>query len=229
MEASSWKGPGSFLDMSKKSFILHVDTLGVLDELTDEQAGKLFKAIYAYQNEQDIELDFGIKMAFMPFKIQFERDNQKWEETREKRAMAGKMGGVSKASKSKQVLASASKSKQNTPVSVSVSVSESVSEIKSISKNNIEIHPIQKFVSQNCPNVSNLKTQLTFENCLELEKKYSKELIEEKLKAMENKKDLARKYVSVYLTLNTWCRDYAGSGSTVKHSFTETKNYDKKW
>jgi len=32
----------------KKSFILHHDTLNVLDELTDEQAGKLFKAIFNY-------------------------------------------------------------------------------------------------------------------------------------------------------------------------------------
>lgn len=217
--------------MSKKSFILHIDSLGVLDELTDEQAGKLFKAIFAYQKECTVDLDFGLKMAFMPFKNQFNRDDQKWSETREKRAMAGKLGGASKSSKSKQVLASASKSKQTTPVSdsvnVNVNVSDSVNENKSLTKEIIEIHKIQKFVFENCPNVSKMKTQLTFENCVELEKKYSRELIEEKLKAMENKKDLTKKYVSVYLTVNTWCRDYAGDKS--KHNFTQTKNYDSTW
>jgi hypothetical protein len=36
-------------DTSMKSrFLLHHDTLSVIDELTDEQAGKLIKEIYQY-------------------------------------------------------------------------------------------------------------------------------------------------------------------------------------
>ena len=42
----------------RKSFILHNDSLNVLDILTDEQAGKLFKAIKNYQNGVKQELDF---------------------------------------------------------------------------------------------------------------------------------------------------------------------------
>lgn len=107
---------------------------------------------------------------------------------------------------------------------------ENVNEIenKDLNINNGVVHEIQKFVSVNCPNVSKMKTQLTFENCAELEKKYPRELIEEKLKAMENKKDLTKKYVSVYLTVNTWCRDFSG-GDKSKHNFTQTKNYDSTW
>ena len=42
----------------KKGFLLYVDSLGVLDELTDEQAGKLFKAIHKIQRgEETAELD----------------------------------------------------------------------------------------------------------------------------------------------------------------------------
>jgi hypothetical protein len=58
----------------RKSFILHKDSLDVLDDLTDEQCGQLFKAIKAYHCEGQIELNALIKIAFSPFKNQFMRD-----------------------------------------------------------------------------------------------------------------------------------------------------------
>ena len=62
----------------KKSFILHIDSLAILDEMTFEQKGILFDAIYKYQLGVEVELDFGIKMAFATFKNQFNRDNEKY-------------------------------------------------------------------------------------------------------------------------------------------------------
>ena len=39
----------------KKSFKLFIDSLDVLDELSDEEAGKLFKAIREYElNEKEV-------------------------------------------------------------------------------------------------------------------------------------------------------------------------------
>lgn len=66
----------------KKSFIIHLDMLCVLDELTDEQAGRLFKAIRNYhcdneQNEHLLANDAFAKIAFVPFKNQFIRDDEK--------------------------------------------------------------------------------------------------------------------------------------------------------
>jgi len=77
----------------RKSFVLHKDSLEILTDLTDEQAGKLIKAIYAYQANQETELDQITKMVFLPFKNQFVRDNEKYLETCEKRAEAGSKGG----------------------------------------------------------------------------------------------------------------------------------------
>lgn len=59
-----------------KSFILHNDSLNILDDLTDEQAGLLFKAIRNYQNDEVLDLDTLTKVAFSPFKNQFERDEE---------------------------------------------------------------------------------------------------------------------------------------------------------
>ena len=63
-----------------KSFILHKDSLDILNELTDEQAGQLFKAIWLYQNGEQIELSPLLRIAFTPFKNQFGRDVAAYQE-----------------------------------------------------------------------------------------------------------------------------------------------------
>jgi hypothetical protein len=66
---------------NSKSFILHKDSLSVLDEMTNEQAGKFIKAIFEYQISGKLPpLDFGLKMAASPFINQFKRDQEKYKE-----------------------------------------------------------------------------------------------------------------------------------------------------
>jgi hypothetical protein len=120
--------------MTKKSFVLHVDSLDVLDELTNEQAGMLLKAMRDYHNEDETPLDALTKIVFCPFKNQFNRDSLKYQTTCERRANAGSMGGkqkvanVAKASKPKQKQANVAES-----VSVSKNDSDSDSDSKSVS------------------------------------------------------------------------------------------------
>lgn len=113
----------------KPSFVLHKDSLDILCDLDDEQAGKLFKAIASFQKSGEEPKDQLCKMLFLPFKNQFIRDNEKWLKTSKNRANSGSKGGKQKqanASKSKQDLAKVADS-----VSVSVSVNESVSDNES--------------------------------------------------------------------------------------------------
>ena len=103
------------MNRNKKSFLLHIDSLDILDDLTDEQAGQLFKAIRSYQKQDEFELDSFVRIAFSPFKNQFVRDNEKYDITCKRRAEAGRKGGEAKsanASKPKQEVANASKPKQ---------------------------------------------------------------------------------------------------------------------
>ena len=98
----------------KKSFLLHIDSLDILDDLTNGQAGVLFKAIKAYQHGDDFPLDSIVKVAFSPFKNQFLRDDEKYIKTCERRAIAGSKGGkqkVANASKSKQTVANVADTK----------------------------------------------------------------------------------------------------------------------
>jgi hypothetical protein len=82
--------------MSRKSFVLHIDSLEILDQLSDEQKGRLFYAIYQYNLGNEIELDDVLKMAFFSFKSQFKRDEEKYKKKCEVNRANGSKGGKQK-------------------------------------------------------------------------------------------------------------------------------------
>lgn len=94
--------------MGKNSFILYNDQKNVIDKLTDDQAGKIIKAIYAYANGEEIVLDNMLDIVITPFITALDKDQEKYQETCNKRARAGSEGGKQKVAN----LANASKSKQ---------------------------------------------------------------------------------------------------------------------
>lgn len=108
----------------KKSFVLYTDQREVFDELSDEDAGKLIKHIFAYVNDEDpITEDKLLKVAFLPIKTQLKRDLKIWDEKKSQRAEAGKKGGLAKSSNAKQSLAKPSNATNdvaNLPVNVNV-------------------------------------------------------------------------------------------------------------
>lgn len=79
----------------KNSFILYADLLLTISKLTDVKAGKLFKMILEYVNDKNPESDdILIQVAFEPIKQQLKRDLRDWEQKKEKRAEAGRVGGL---------------------------------------------------------------------------------------------------------------------------------------
>ena len=114
-----------------KSFILHKDSLSVLNKLTDEQAGKLFKSIFIYQTENVLPDDNLISIIFEPFLNQFKRDVENYKKTCEARKIAGSKGG-------KQKVANASKSKQKV-ANLADSDNKNKNESKNESKNDLPI------------------------------------------------------------------------------------------
>jgi hypothetical protein len=79
----------------KQSFILHMDSLKILDLLKDEQVGLLTRAIYYYQLNGTLpaNLDHVILLVIQPFINQFERDNVKYNGIVERNTINGKKGG----------------------------------------------------------------------------------------------------------------------------------------
>jgi hypothetical protein len=85
--------------MEKKSFILHLDSLDILEKMDDTQRGKFIYAIYQYQKTGALpDLDFGMDMAVTPFINQFKRDGQKYESIVERNKSNGLKGGRPKNS-----------------------------------------------------------------------------------------------------------------------------------
>lgn len=90
----------------KDSFILYTEQKEVVDKLTDEQAGKLFKAIYEYaETEQMPQLDSLLDIVIIPFKQSMDRNTEKWEETKQKRREAGKIGAEKRWKNNKDEIA----------------------------------------------------------------------------------------------------------------------------
>lgn len=65
------------MSTNKKSFLLHIVNLEILDILTNEQAGILFKAIRNYQSGVNQQLDGVTRIILSPFISQFKRDEIK--------------------------------------------------------------------------------------------------------------------------------------------------------
>lgn len=83
----------------KKSFVLYLEYAEYFGELTDEQAGKVIKAIYAFEQGQELpELSGAAKIAFSAIRNQLVRDNERWE----KKVECGKLGGRPKKSRENQ-------------------------------------------------------------------------------------------------------------------------------
>jgi hypothetical protein len=78
---------------SRPSIILHLDSLDILDKLTAEQGLELFKAIRDYNQGKKLELSQIVDIVFTPFKNQFDRDCEKYNNICERNKANGKKGG----------------------------------------------------------------------------------------------------------------------------------------
>lgn len=128
--------------MAKDSFILYTEQKEVIDKLTDEQAGKLIKAIYEYVETGKMpKLDTMLDLVIIPFKQNIDRNADKYEETKKKRSEAGKLGAeIKKQKQAKQANAKFANSKQaNQAVNVNDNVNVNVNDNVNDNNNNVVV------------------------------------------------------------------------------------------
>lgn len=83
---------------NKKSIIIYCDLIHTINELSDEEAGKVFKHLLSYVNDLNPEPpDRLTQIVFEPIKQQLKRDLKTWEKKKGSRSMAGKIGGLASA------------------------------------------------------------------------------------------------------------------------------------
>jgi hypothetical protein len=162
----------------KKSFLLYCDIIHTVEKLDDVQAGKLFKHLLKYVNDQDPTPENPlIEIAFEPIKQSLKRDLIKYEGIRERNSENAKKRWNATASDR------IPKVPNNTKNADSVSDSDSV-----ISK---DIYRSFAHLSITNADVEKLLT------------KYSIDDIDEVLDSIENFKG-NKKYTSLYLTASKW-------------------------
>lgn len=152
--------------MSKKAFILYADLISVVEKLiikdreeNTNNTGELLYHILQYVNDMNPEPNnFTIEMVFEPIRLQLNRDLQKYEIIREKRAEAGKLGGrprkkQTEAKKANGLFEKQTKAKK--PVTVNDTVT--VKDIKEkIYKKELDLkNSIQPFVEKYGENLCN--------------------------------------------------------------------------
>ena len=129
----------------KNGFVLYCDIIHTAEKLTDEQAGKLFKHILRYVNDQNPECDFVTEIAFEPIKQTLKRDLVKYENKR----------AQNKANAEKRWNANASERIQtDAKDAVRVSVRDSV-RVRDI---NNTIPSCEEFIAYAVSNVSDINT-----------------------------------------------------------------------
>lgn len=113
----------------KNSIVIMTDWKDLTDSLTLEQKGQVLDAIFSAACGEEVDTS-DTDAACIPtinyITRQIERNNEKYQEIIEKRAAAGRKGGLSKQKQAKQANANFAKH----TVSVSVSDAESVSDIR---------------------------------------------------------------------------------------------------
>ena len=83
--------------MKPKAFRLYVDNIEIFNELTDEEAGQLLKALMYYVDTGKIaDMSRVVKFNFLHLKQQIDREFANYEEVCEKRSAAGKKGAQAK-------------------------------------------------------------------------------------------------------------------------------------
>lgn len=98
----------------KNSFIMFVDYKEKFKKLSDEQMGKLIRAVFEYEDsgvEPDMD-DLIVSMAFDVIKVDLDKNHAKYEEIVEKRKEAGRKGGKCKQVQAKEANARFAKQTQ---------------------------------------------------------------------------------------------------------------------
>ena len=146
------------MDEGKKGFIMFLSFADIIQDLTDEEAGRLLKAIMQHEGGEEVDLgnDRLLKVAYTAITSDIDRQGEKWEKTRYARSEAGKLGGAPKgnknASKNKQKQTETNKNKQNkheVEVEVEVEVEDEVEDEVKKKKKSGQAAPVRHHFGAN--------------------------------------------------------------------------------
>ena len=195
----------NFIEMAngKKSFVLYTDVHFTVQKLTDEQAGKLFKHILSYVNDENPVIDdLILQIAFEPIKQSLKRDLKRYEAMCLKNRINGVKGGRPKGKAKKPNGLIKNPNNPNGPDSDSDSDSDSDNDRRRKKKNKYS-----DFVSL---------TEKEYQKLIEGHGEKNTQLFIEILN--NYKGSTGKRYKSDYLTILNWVIDKAKKEGKYKDS-----------
>jgi len=192
---------------NKKSFILYSDVKDTFFALTDDEAGKLIKHILMYVNDENPVTDNRIiQIAFEPIKAQLKRDLKSWETTIEKRKESGKLGGLAKASKTKQNIANVANAKNAKQELANLADNVNVND-----NDNVNVTVNDNVINKNVPTLKNKYLDSITLSDIEYNKllsEYAKHEVDWMIDCLNNyKMSTGVKYKSDYHAICKWVKD----------------------
>ena len=86
------------LKSERPSFLIYKADYDSIKNLSDQNLGKLFRAIFEYHNDKELKLEPEVQMALNFLKKQFKLDHIKWEKKVAAQRANGEKGGRPKSS-----------------------------------------------------------------------------------------------------------------------------------
>lgn len=201
----------------KDSFVLYNSFYEPIQLLSCEDKSLLLDLIFEYNSSGVVSeiSSVAVKIIWATIRQQFDRDKVKYQNVVQRNRLNGQKGGrPSKDNPNIPVGYLETQEETQEPkkadtvsdtVSDDVSVTDDVCKEKS--QNQINFEKLNIRISKDCPNVAKLDQQLTFVDFEKLIGIYSKTQIWDILEQMNNKKDLTKKYTSVYRTTLNWLKN----------------------
>ena len=192
--------------MEKESFILYNSFYESIKSLKNEQLGKLLRAIFNYTINGEITQDNEILIAFMFIKNQIDIDAKKWEEIKQKRSEAGRLGGINRAINKKQILSSKSKQRLTELSNAKQSQANQAVNVN----DNVNVNVNDNVINKK-RNIKEKKSYGEFNNVLLTDEEYAKLEKSNLLPYIETLSSYiaskGKKYKSHYATILTWSRN----------------------
>lgn len=125
----------------KKTFVMYKSWNAAIENMSDEQAGSLMKAIFAYQNGQgDISIDPAVRFVFDIIRQKMEEDSEQYAQKCAARSDAGRRGNAKRWNESQTVanVANAIDESQKSQTVANVADTESESDTDTESESDFE-------------------------------------------------------------------------------------------